>query len=72
VFFRMKKRPGRGFWAEITPDMQGNIGAAGQDDYDALINAWDDSVRATHDFLSEDDTNRLKLLIIKGFLTRCH
>ena len=47
--------------------MKGNIGTAGQDDYDALNNVWEDSVGAAHDFLSEGDIFRFKPLIIKGY-----
>ena len=43
------------------------IGTAGKDDYKALIAVWEDSVRATHDFLGEQDIHQFKSLINKGY-----
>jgi putative acetyltransferase len=36
-------------------------------DYQTLINIWEASVRATHDFLAEEDIVRLKPLILEHY-----
>ncbi len=46
--------------------MPGTIDLAAKDDYKDLIGVWEDSVRATHDFLEEDDIQRFKILILNG------
>ena len=38
-----------------------------QNDYIKLINVWESSVRATHDFLSEQDIIELKPLILEHY-----
>ncbi|MBZ5488160.1 acetyltransferase [Halomonas aquamarina] len=45
------------------------IETARQADYPALIALWEDSVRATHDFLAEEDLLMLKPLIFEQFIT---
>ena len=37
-------------------------------DYQDVIRVWEDSVRATHDFLSDDDIEFLKPLILNEYL----
>jgi len=44
-----------------------NIDTAGKADYLRLIEIWEASVRATHDFLSEDDLQELKPLILEQY-----
>lgn len=36
---------------------------AQEQDFDSMIDIWEDSVRATHDFLTESDIDKLKILI---------
>ena len=44
-----------------------NIDTAGKADYLRLIEIWEASVRATHDFLSEVDLQELKPLILEQY-----
>ena len=44
-----------------------NIDTVGKADYLRLIEIWEESVRATHDFLSEDDLQELKPLILEQY-----
>ena len=39
-----------------------------KNDYQDVIRVWEDSVRATHDFLSDDDIEFLKPLILNEYL----
>lgn len=43
--------------------------AATEEDYAAIIEVWEASVRATHDFLSEEDIQFFKSLILNDFIT---
>jgi putative acetyltransferase len=43
------------------------INTATKDDYFTLIEIWESSVRATHDFLSEDHIQSLKPLILEHY-----
>jgi putative acetyltransferase len=43
------------------------INTATKDDYLTLIEIWESSVRATHDFLSEDHIQSLKPLILEHY-----
>lgn len=43
------------------------IVSAGPEDYLELITLWEASVRATHDFLTEDDIQHYKPLILKQY-----
>jgi putative acetyltransferase len=45
-----------------------NIFPVGKKDYPEVISVWEASVRATHDFLSEDDIQILKPLIQNEYL----
>ena len=38
-----------------------------KDDYPRLIEIWENAVRATHDFLSQDDITRLRALILDQY-----
>lgn len=42
--------------------------AASEDDYFEIVNVWEDSVRATHNFLSEKDIQFLKPVILNKYL----
>ena len=39
------------------------IYTAGPEDYDTIVDVWEQSVRATHDFVTPDDIDRFKPLI---------
>jgi putative acetyltransferase len=43
------------------------INSVSQNDYPELITVWEDSVRATHDFLTEQDIVFLKPLILEQY-----
>ncbi|ABB39818.1 GCN5-related N-acetyltransferase [Oleidesulfovibrio alaskensis G20] len=45
-----------------------NIVAAAQEDYPEILAVWEASVRATHDFLTEDNIQFFKPLILKEYL----
>nr|WP_281174860.1 hypothetical protein [Pelobacter seleniigenes] len=42
-----------------------NIAAAKKSDHQQLLDIWESSVRATHDFLVEEDLIELKQLILE-------
>ncbi|GAA0584585.1 acetyltransferase [Halomonas salifodinae] len=44
-----------------------NVESAGKQDYLTLIAIWEASVRATHDFLAEEDLQELKPLILDQY-----
>ncbi|WP_017455527.1 acetyltransferase [Herbaspirillum rubrisubalbicans] len=44
-----------------------NIEKAGKEDYAALIDIWERSVRATHDFLSDEQIAALRPLILNHY-----
>jgi putative acetyltransferase len=44
-----------------------NIESVNRTEYPKLLEIWEASVRATHDFLSEDDLQALKSLILKQY-----
>ncbi len=44
-----------------------NVDIAEKADYLALLAIWESSVRATHDFLAEDDLQELKPLILEQY-----
>lgn len=44
-----------------------HIDTTTKDDYLRLIDIWESSVRATHDFLSEENINHLKPLILEHY-----
>jgi len=46
-----------------------NISVAVKDEYAEIVEVWEASVRATHDFLSEDDIQFLKPLILNEYLS---
>lgn len=46
-----------------------NIIAAVEDDYVEIVKVWEASVRATHDFLSEEDIQFFKPLILNEYLS---
>ena len=46
-----------------------NISAAVKEEYPEIVEVWEASVRATHDFLSEDDIQFLKPLILNEYLS---
>ncbi len=45
------------------------IVAAAEDDYVEIVDVWEASVRATHDFLSEEDIRFFKPLILNEYLS---
>ena len=46
-----------------------NISVAVKDEYAEIVGVWEASVRATHDFMSEDDIQFLKPLILDEYLS---
>src|SRR5204862_182669 len=54
VWQRRKSRPMKDIW---------HIRLARAADYDTLVELWERSVRATHDFLTEDDIGALRPLV---------
>ena len=46
-----------------------NISVAVKDEYAGIVEVWEASVRATHDFLSEDDIQFFKPLILDEYLS---
>lgn len=46
-----------------------NIAVAVKEDYPEIVDVWEASVRATHDFLSEDDIRFFKPLILNEYLS---
>lgn len=44
------------------------IRAATPDDFDEITEVWESSVRATHQFLAQEDVERLRLLIREQYL----
>jgi len=44
-----------------------NIDKSSPSDYSELIVVWEESVRATHDFLNEEHISSLKLLILQDY-----
>jgi len=46
-----------------------NISAAVKEEYPEIVEVWEASVRATHDFLSEDDIQFFKPLILNEYLS---
>lgn len=44
------------------------IVSAAREDYVEIVDVWEASVRATHDFLTEDDIARLKPQVLNKFL----
>ena len=46
-----------------------NISVAVKDEYAEIVEVWEASVRATHDFMSEDDIQLLKPLILNEYLS---
>ena len=46
-----------------------NILVAVKDEYAEIVEVWEVSVRATHDFLSEDDIQFFKPLILNEYLS---
>ena len=46
-----------------------NISVAVKDEYVEIVEVWEASVRATHDFLSEDDIQFFKPLILNEYLS---
>ena len=46
-----------------------NISVAVKDEYAEIVEVWEASVRATHDFLSEDDIQFFKPLILNEYLS---
>jgi len=49
-----------------------NVEAVVKDDYLVLIEVWEASVRATHDFLSEETIVELKPLILEQYFDAVH
>lgn len=41
---------------------------AGKEDYAEIVEVWEASVRATHDFLTEDEIARLKPMVLNKYL----
>jgi putative acetyltransferase len=52
--------------------MMGAICRVVSDDFSHLIEIWEASVRATHDFLSETDIARLKPLVMNHYFKAVH
>ena len=48
--------------------MMNNIFSVDEKDYPEIISVWEASVKATHDFLSEEDIQHLKPLILNEYL----
>jgi putative acetyltransferase len=42
------------------------------DDHERILEVWEESVRATHDFLGENDIELLRPLVLNGLLTLSH
>ncbi len=47
----------------ITGHSSTKIHTAGPENYDAIVDVWEQSVRATHDFVTPEDIDRLKPII---------
>jgi putative acetyltransferase len=41
---------------------------AGKDDYEEILEVWESSVRATHDFISDEDIEEMKPQILNQYL----
>ena len=48
--------------------MEQNIDVVHKTEYQDVVNVWESSVRATHDFLKEDDIQYFKPLILNTYL----
>lgn len=48
--------------------MEHQIRLAAQDDYPDIMEIWESTVKATHDFLSEEDFNYFKEIIPRDYL----
>ncbi|WP_043645567.1 acetyltransferase [Fundidesulfovibrio putealis] len=48
--------------------MHATLGRAGREDFQALAELWEASVRATHSFLSEEDIRFFKPLMVESYL----
>lgn len=48
--------------------MEQNIDVVHKTEYQDLVNVWESSVRATHDFLKEDDIQYFRPLILNTYL----
>ena len=49
-------------------DIEFKIIPASKEDYAEIATVWEASVRATHDFLTEDDIGRLRPLVLSKYL----
>jgi putative acetyltransferase len=49
-------------------DIDFKIVPAGKKDYVEIVDVWEASVRATHDFLTEEDISRLRPLVLNKYL----
>lgn len=45
---------------------------ASKEDYAEIVDVWEKSVRATHDFLTEEDISRLRPLVLNKYLDAVH
>ena len=52
--------------------LQDGVHPIGVDDLDRLLEVWEASVRATHDFLSESDIQFFKPMVLPGLLSLEH
>jgi putative acetyltransferase len=55
-----------------TKMLQDGVHRIGVDDLDRLLEVWESSVRATHDFLSETDIQFYKPMVLPGLLSLEH
>ena len=52
--------------------VQEGVHPVGGEDIDRLVEVWEASVRATHDFLSESDIQFFKPMVLPGLLSLEH
>jgi putative acetyltransferase len=52
--------------------LQDGLHPVGVDDLDRLVDVWEASVRATHDFLTESDIQFFKPMVLPGLLSLDH
>jgi len=52
--------------------LQDGLHPIGVDDLDRLVDVWEASVRATHDFLTESDIQFFKPMVLPGLLSLDH